>query len=147
MRLRVTCPLCSRIHLIMSMQSSEANAKTYMAFIYVWNYVWLMVHHGFHYPLFLPCSDTLRGVARSGCIWYRTSNRRLTSDSRCEPTSRFRYLFAVTRCVTSNGPLRGASFAFTSARRKEWLMCVHSLALRPEWHCTPLAFTSARRKE
>jgi hypothetical protein len=27
---------------------------------------------------------------------------------------------------TSNGPFRGTSFAFTSALRKEWLMCVHS---------------------
>jgi hypothetical protein len=50
----------------------------------------------------------------------------LTSESRCEPTSRFRCVFAFTRCVLSNGPLWGTSVALTSARRNKWLMRVHS---------------------
>jgi hypothetical protein len=31
------------------------------------NYVWLMIHHGFHYPLFLMIPLPIRGVAKSGC--------------------------------------------------------------------------------
>jgi hypothetical protein len=53
----------------------------------------------------------------SGCKWYGTSKLTFTSDSRCETKSRIQYVFEFTRCVTSNGPLRGVRILGTSAPR------------------------------